>query len=80
MPRATVSPSSSDTATLASASLTVADTFVCENECATDAAYAAVPDANTGSSVTPLSDSALSEASADPARVTKGARQFEQLL
>ena len=36
----------------------------------TDAVYVIVPDANAGINVTPLNDSALRLASADPARVT----------
>ena len=49
---------------------TVAVTVVSVTLFATDAVYVVVPDANTGVSVTPLSESALSVASADLARVT----------
>ena len=66
------------TSTLALASLAVAETVVYVTAFPTDAAYTVVPAANPGTSVTPLNDSPLSEASADPARVTTRARQFEQ--
>ena len=58
------------TSTLALASLADADTVVSVTACPTDAVYATVPDANAGDNVTPLSESALSVASADPPRVT----------
>ena len=58
------------TSTLALASFAVAVTVVSVTLFATDAVYTNVPAANTGDSVTPLSESALRLASADPARVT----------
>ena len=54
----------------APASAKVAVTVVSATAYPTDAEYAVVPDANTGDSVTSLSDSALRPASAEPALVT----------
>ena len=48
----------------------VAATVVSVTPCPTEAAYAIVPDAKPGDSVTPFSESPLSAASSDPARVT----------
>ena len=58
----------------------VAEPVVSATAFPTDAVYAVVPVAKAGFSVTPLSESALRLASADPARVTTRARQFEQIL
>ena len=58
------------TSTLALASLADAVTVASVTACPTDTVYAVIPDANAGISVTPLSESALRLASADPARVT----------
>ena len=56
--------------TLALESLTVAFTVASATPCPTDPVDAIAPDAKPGISVNPLSESVLSVASVDPARVT----------
>ena len=67
------------TTTLAFEWIAITEIVVCVTPLNTDAVYAVVPDAKAGVNVTPLSEGALSVASADPARVTTRARQFEQI-
>ena len=67
------------TAPASAAAIAVTVTVVSVTACPTDAVYAAVPEANPGDSITPLSESALRLASEDPARITTRARQFEQI-
>ena len=66
------------TTTLAFEWIAITEIVVCVTPLDTDAVYAVVPDAKAGVNVTPLSESALSVTSADPARVTTRARQLEQ--
>ena len=75
-PGVSSSASSGVTSTLALTSLAVAVTAVSVTLFATDAVYVIVHDAKAGDSVTPLSDSALRLASAEPSlvKVTVGPR------
>ena len=77
-PGVSSSASSGMISTLALESLTVAFTVASATPCPTDPVDAIAPDAKPGISVNPLSESVLSVASVDPARVTTRARQFEQ--